>query len=216
LVWESLERRHLLAGARILEIGCGGGGFAWQMADSGADSVVAQDYSTVAIERASSRYRRDNLTFEVGDIGAIRYPDRDFDVVISCETIEHVPDPQTAVSELARVLSPEGALLLTTPNYMSISGLHRLYCRAEGRPWDEGGQPLVQWTFLPRTIGWLRRVGLTVDRVDGDGWYVPIPGRTGGYGWNPPAWCRRAFTPIALHQLIEARHSPTRVLWQSA
>ena len=206
LVWDALERRELLRGARVLEIGCGGGAFAARLADNGAGAVVGQDYSPVAIEHAQTQFQRPNLSFEVGDIQEIAYPTGDFDVVVSCETIEHVPDPRRAIVELARVLNSTGTLLLTTPNYMSLSGLHRLWREATGRGWDEGGQPIVHWTTLPRTVSWLRHSGLSVRRVAGDGWYVPVRHRSEGYALRPPAPARRLMSGVALHQLLEAGH----------
>lgn len=206
LVWDALERRELLADARVLEIGCGGGDFAARLAAAGARTVIGQDFAPVAIDHACERFQANNLIFEVGDIEQIRYPDSHFDVVVSCETLEHVPNPRRAVSELARVLRPGGTLMLTTPNYMGITGLHRLYVNMTGRKWDEGGQPLVRWTVLPRTVRWLKLSGLAVDLVDGEGWYLPVPGRPGGYALTPPASVRALMAPFALHQLIEARH----------
>jgi SAM-dependent methyltransferase len=210
LVWDALQRRRLLPGARVLEIGCGAGDFAARMAEGGARSVIGQDFAPVAVDRAIGRFRQENLSFEVGDIESIRYPRDHFDVVVSCETVEHVAHPRRAISELARVLRPGGTLLLTTPNYMSLTGLHRLYRDATARRWDEGGQPLVHWTCLPRTVRWLRSSGMKIEQIDGDGWYMPIPRRPGGYAWNPPAWGRAALVPFALHQLLVARHRATR------
>jgi len=205
LVMASLGGGKLLAGARVLEIGCGSGDFAAWLAEGGADAVTGQDLSSVAIADANGRFQLDNLTFAVGDIENIAYPAESFDLVVSCETIEHVLSPPKAISELARVLRPGGVLLLTTPNYMSITGLHRVFREATGRKWDEGGQPIAHWTVLPRTLRWIRRAGLTIRGVEGDGWYLPVPTRPGGYAWEPPAACRRAVVPLALHQLIDAR-----------
>lgn len=204
LVWAALERGRLLPGARVLEIGCGGGEFAFRMAAGEAAVVIGQDFSPLVVQRARACFHRDNLRFEPGDIERIRYPKGYFDVVVSCETIEHVSDPGRAVCELARVLRPGGRLLLTTPNYMSITGLYRLYLNATGRQWDEGGQPLVHWTMLPRTLRWLHRSGLSLERLDGDGWYLPIPRRPSGYALHPRGWRRAIAKPFAVHQLLEA------------
>jgi SAM-dependent methyltransferase len=68
-----------------------------------------------------------NIEWRVADIQALPWPDNSFDTAISCETIEHVPSPRTAVRELARVLRPGGKLFLTVPNYFSMLGVHRLY-----------------------------------------------------------------------------------------
>jgi ubiquinone/menaquinone biosynthesis C-methylase UbiE len=49
--------------------------------------------------------------------------------VVSCETIEHVPDVGSAVREMHRVTRPGGKLFLTTPNYANLTGLYDLYSR---------------------------------------------------------------------------------------
>jgi len=49
------------------------------------------------------------------------YADASFDLVVSMEVIEHVPDPVAWTRENLRVLRPNGVLFLTTPNYSSVS-----------------------------------------------------------------------------------------------
>ncbi|MEB3234631.1 MAG: methyltransferase domain-containing protein [Cyanobacteriota bacterium] len=49
------------------------------------------------------------------DITAIPRPDHSFDAVLCTEVFEHLPDPQLALKELARVLKPGGQLMLTAP-----------------------------------------------------------------------------------------------------
>lgn len=205
--WYELVKTALvpdvLNGARVLEIGCGGGMFAAWMAESGAGEVAAQDFSATPIAEAQRRFPLANLTFSVGDIEAIDSPDQAFDVVVSCETIEHVPRPARAVAELARVLRPGGLLLLTTPNYLSLQGVQRMYWKVTGRRWDEGGQPIANLTLLPRTVRWVRRTGLRIERLTGDVWAVPIGGRPRAF--QPPDQYRKLAVPLAFHQLVEAR-----------
>jgi SAM-dependent methyltransferase len=47
------------------------------------------------------------------------YPNDTFDLIVSMDVIEHVPDPEPWVREALRVLRPSGVLFLTTPNYAS-------------------------------------------------------------------------------------------------
>lgn len=210
--WYRLVRRELgsdrdIADRRLLEIGCGRGGFAlWLTAQSPPpNEVTAVDYSSVAIAKGreyAAAAGVSGVTWQVGDIQAIPHPDATFDTVISCETIEHVPEPQKAVRELARVLKPGGRLFLTTPNYFGPMGLYRAYLRLRGRPFTEVGQPINQLTLLPLTIAWVRRAGLRPETIRGEGHYWLAPGR------NPSriGWLDRSFLKwFALHVLIVAR-----------
>ena len=198
------ERPDLLGGRNVLEIGCGWGDFSAWMAGRGALSVTGEDVSHVAIEMAISRHTAPGLRFAVGDIEEISHPTSSFDLVVSCETIEHVGDPLRAVHELARVLRPGGTLLLSTPNYLSLTGVHRLFRVATGRKWDEGGQPIARLTSYPRTAGWIRRAGLAIVSTRGSGWYVPVPRRPGGLALTPPTALRRWLKLVAGHILVEA------------
>lgn len=205
MVSELIDRQDLVSGKSVLEIGCGSGEYAVTLVERGARSVVAEDFSPVAIRQAAARNRSDRLTFAVGDIQQIAHSDASFDVIVSCETIEHVPDPRRAVSELVRVLAPGGLLLLTSPNYLSTVGAYRLYCELRGRGWTEGGQPFVNWTMLPRTVTWLRREGLEIEAVDGRIFVVPVPGRREGLTLEPSPRVHRWLKFVCRHVLIAAR-----------
>jgi SAM-dependent methyltransferase len=51
--------------------------------------------------------------------GPLPYPNDRFDLVVSMDVIEHLPDPRPWLRELFRVTKPDGMLFLTTPNYAS-------------------------------------------------------------------------------------------------
>ena len=186
--WHLLVVAHLslladVAGKRVLEIGCGRGGFLCWLAvhvPRPCVSMVGIDYSPNAIASACALAKAPRclpITWEVGDIQAIGHSSNTFDTVISCETIEHVPHPDRAMRELARVLKPGGKLFLTTPNYLGLMGLYRLYLRLRGRRFTEVGQPINHFTSLPRTLAWVKRSGLHILIADGVGHYLPVPGR---------------------------------------
>jgi SAM-dependent methyltransferase len=196
-------------GSQALEIGCGLGELATYLGSLSPSRLVAADFSPVAIEKAQANALRlglNNIDFVVEDIEGLNFADETFDVVVSCETVEHVPNPEVAVQELARVLKPGGRLFLTTPNYLSITGLYRAYRGLTGRPSTEGGQPHNNLTMLPRTRRWVRRSGLNVLAIDGTGHYLPVPRRRQGPLEVPmPKPLDRWLRWLATHSLIVAR-----------
>ena len=102
-----------LAGADVLEVGCGrGGGAAFVMESLGPRSVTGVDLATTAIRRCRARYGRPGLTFRVGDAERLPFPDGRFDVVISVESTHCYPDVPRFLAEARRVLRPGGRLLL--------------------------------------------------------------------------------------------------------
>jgi len=207
--WHRLVREHLppLAGRSVLEVACGRGGFAAWLARQGPALVVAGDFSRTAVAKAARLAEAAGpraVRFVVTDIGSLGCADAAFDVVVSCETIEHLPDPRAALHELARVLRPGGELLLTAPNYLGPMGLFRAWRALTGRPYSEVGQPVNRFTVLPRTVAWVRAAGLRVTAVDGVGHYLPRPGRLPlALEWLDRG--RRPLRRLALHSLVVAR-----------
>jgi len=106
---------HVAAGERVLDVGCGEGCFASELARAGA-SVVGIDVAEEPLRRA--RERDPGLDLRVVEAGG-SWPldDASFDVVWAGETIEHVADTAGWLSEIRRVLRPGGRLLLSTPDH---------------------------------------------------------------------------------------------------
>jgi SAM-dependent methyltransferase len=173
--WHELVKPHLgdLRGLRVLEIGCGRGAFARYLAEAGAD-VVAADFSPSAVA-LTAQLLDGRGEARVADITDIPFPDASFDLVVSLETLEHVPDPSKGLRELVRVTRPGGRLIVTTPNYLSFVGLYRIFLRLTGRRYTELGQPINKPLLLPARVLRLRRLGCRVDVVDGAGQCVPLP-----------------------------------------
>lgn len=103
------------AGRRVLDGACGEGYGTAMLAGAGATEVVGVDLDESVIARLREA-AKPSTRFDAADLRKLPYGDDEFDIVVSFETIEHVPDPETVLDELARVLKPGGLLLVSTPN----------------------------------------------------------------------------------------------------
>jgi SAM-dependent methyltransferase len=126
-----LRRGFLLAEIRVddraLDLGCGAGSFTAVMADAGA-TAVGVEVAETALRRALAG--NPSLDFRLAPIdGPLPLADNSFDLVWASEVIEHVADTARWLSEVRRVLVPEGRFLLTTPSHgrlpIAIGGLER-------------------------------------------------------------------------------------------
>lgn len=107
-------------GKRVLDAGCGTG-YGAQLLASVATEVVGFDRSIEAVRYATKHFNSPNLSYLVGDCEAMPFPDASFDMIVTYEVIEHLPDPARYVQELGRVLAPRGLLVLSTPNKRQYS-----------------------------------------------------------------------------------------------
>ena len=127
--WWHVGRRRLFAReitrlalprhARILDIGTSAGTNLQMLQEMGFESFSGLDQSTVALEYC----RRRGFTVREGDITALPDADRSLDAVLATDVIEHVDDDAAALAEIARVLTPGGAVLITVPAFQSLWGL---------------------------------------------------------------------------------------------
>ena len=116
------------SGDRVLDIGCGDGSFLIQsIGDVHNLTGIGIDTAGKQIDYANSRIIQlglSQLSFLSLENGVENLPfeDDSFDVVTSIEMIEHIHPYVVAqkLSEMRRVLKPNGRLLLTTPNYRSL------------------------------------------------------------------------------------------------
>lgn len=124
---DQLIRPHLKAGSHVLEIGCGAGNLLLQATVPGS-FPVALDLSMQALTFVRSRLEEAKSSAEapsgfactqaIGEFLPLK--DESFDCVLMSEVIEHLEAPQISIREAARVLRPDGRLLITTPNYRSF------------------------------------------------------------------------------------------------
>jgi 2-polyprenyl-6-hydroxyphenyl methylase / 3-demethylubiquinone-9 3-methyltransferase len=113
-----VQERVKLAGARVLDVGCGGGLLAESLARAGAN-VMAVDLAPTMIETARLHALDSGLTIDYQVESAERVfavkPGR-FDVVTCMEMLEHVPDPAATVGVLGGLVRPGGDVFISTIN----------------------------------------------------------------------------------------------------
>jgi ubiquinone/menaquinone biosynthesis C-methylase UbiE len=113
--------QSLVDGRRVLDFGSGEG-YGTSALASRAASVTGVDIDPEAVAHARTKYETVlNVSFEAITDNRLPYPDGSFDVVTCFEVIEHVPDPNAVIEEIARLLSTDGVLLISTPNKAEYS-----------------------------------------------------------------------------------------------
>lgn len=131
-----------LAGLRVLDAGCGAGGYVTAMAAAGADAAGIE-YMADKVAEWQARHPGDDRVRQ-GTLAAIDFPDASFDAVLLNEVLEHVPDDRQALQEIFRVLKPGGTLFMFTPSrwypvethgFLTKSGKHLSGLRAPFLPW---------------------------------------------------------------------------------
>jgi 2-polyprenyl-3-methyl-5-hydroxy-6-metoxy-1,4-benzoquinol methylase len=138
-------REHVRAGDRVLDVGCGEGRFAAELARAGAE-VVGIDVAEEPLRRARALHPQLDLRLLDGE-AAWALPDASFDVVWGGEVIEHVADTEAWLSEVRRLLRPGGRLLLSTPAHGRLRMLRlALSRRAFADHFDPRGEHLRFYT----------------------------------------------------------------------
>lgn len=118
--------RELVRGKAVLDAACGEG-YGSSLMAAAAAQVTGVDIDGDTIARAREKYRgQDNLRFFQGSVEKLPLADASVDAVVSFETIEHVPEEvqRRFLTEIARVLRPEGILVMSTPNKKIYSDLY--------------------------------------------------------------------------------------------
>lgn len=108
----------IVAGLRVLEVGCGEG-YGTAMLAGSAASIVGVDYDALTATHAAATYPR--AAFVRGNLAALPFADGSFDALVTLQVIEHVWNHREFVAECLRVLRPGGVLVVTTPNRLTFS-----------------------------------------------------------------------------------------------
>lgn len=108
----------------VLDIACGTGYGTALLAQS-ARHAYGVDIAQEAVDYARAHHRRDNLTYLTGDGCAIPLADNSVDIAVSFETIEHIEDQVSFLSEIKRVLRKDGILIISSPNKRLYTDIYK-------------------------------------------------------------------------------------------
>ncbi|MFC1536107.1 bifunctional 2-polyprenyl-6-hydroxyphenol methylase/3-demethylubiquinol 3-O-methyltransferase UbiG [Candidatus Neomarinimicrobiota bacterium] len=116
-----LKNIKILSGIKILDVGCGGGLLTEEFAKYGA-IVTGVDISNNSINIARNHAKQNNLEidYKVGRAEELPVTDM-YDAVICTDCLEHVENLDKSISEVSRVLKPNGIFLYDTINRTILS-----------------------------------------------------------------------------------------------
>ena len=168
---------------RALDLATGTGDIAFGLAAAGAD-VIGLDVTPRMIQLAQAKIpRRKPARFLVGDMLALPFPDRSFDVVTIGYGLRNVPDLDTAIEELFRVVKPGGRVLSLDFNRPANRGVRMVY--------------LAYLTLVGSSLGWLLHRDPDTSR------YIPASLRTyPGAAGVADRLKRRGFVRVVHHPIL--------------
>lgn len=104
-----------IARGRVLDVGCGIGGHLARLNSASIELRVGVDPGLSGLIKGKKLFP--DIYFVNANGYALPFQAHSFDLVICIDVIEHVEQPEDLLKEIHRVLKPEGAMFLQTPNY---------------------------------------------------------------------------------------------------
>lgn len=145
----------------VLDLGCGRGRVAAMLSQCG--------FQVVGLDRERHDFWASipNCTFVLGDVQALPFRDSLFDLCTHISVLQYVPDDETHVGEIARVLKAAGELAIHVPNEDNLKTL------LTGRQVDP--TPSFRRAYTKRALTQLlESTGFKVDKVEMEGFYSPL------------------------------------------
>jgi 2-polyprenyl-6-hydroxyphenyl methylase/3-demethylubiquinone-9 3-methyltransferase len=162
--------RVALAGARVLDVGCGAGLLSEALAREGA-AVTALDLAPELVDVAKLHLLESGLKvdYRLQSVEALaaEMPGT-FDAIACMEMLEHVPDPAAVVRACATLLKPGGRLFLSTLNRTPAAfAVAIVGAEYVARLLPKGTHDYKQFIKPSELAGWLRAAGLQAEDVSG-------------------------------------------------
>lgn len=124
---------------KILDEGCGTGRYTISLSMLGFKKIVGLDFSKklLKIARKNAKKYKCKCRFIKGDIRELPFKKESFDIVLSAGIVEHVPETQQCIKEIARVLRQRGYLIIHVPHRISFFTINKLLQQLFG-VWSSG------------------------------------------------------------------------------
>ena len=178
-----LVTRYAQPRSKVLDLGCGNG-ISARLLSQADFNVVGTDISPLFLEDARA-WENPKLRYQVCDVMELPFENGSFNIICSNELVEHLPDVETALTEMIRVVRKGGRIVLSGPNLCSplIPALDwlNLMSGKPGRPvWGETKRQAlqqfmrncrlyVQKRFLTKSPNFIyREPDLQADAIGGD------------------------------------------------
>lgn len=132
----------LIPGADVLDVGCGDAGVPIAFAEAGARAAGIEPHQP-SVHRGRVRAEEHGVEVHLrqGLAEELPYADASFDLVILDNVLEHVRDQARTLTEIRRVLRPQGLLYMVTPKPLSLYSL-----------WNDPHYDLAGLVLLPRRL----------------------------------------------------------------
>ncbi len=122
----ALARQFIGRDWTVADVACSSG-YGTSLLARSAKSAIGIDYSQEVIDYANAHYAAKTITFIRHDAESLSLVLNNLDMVVSFETIEHVPRPAKFLSECHKSLKPGGLLMLSTPNKTYSEGTNKFH-----------------------------------------------------------------------------------------
>lgn len=121
IILQNAKETCLLGGdIRILDIGCGKGRYLKNLIDDLPDS---QCYGVDISKNVIAEKTNQNIVWEEGSLTHIPFRDNNFAMAYTCEALEHAVDIKSAIREMARVVRPDGRIVIVDKNIAALGTL---------------------------------------------------------------------------------------------
>ncbi|MPW19596.1 methyltransferase domain-containing protein [Paraburkholderia sp. CNPSo 3157] len=137
-------------GASVLDVGCGTGSLAFELAKiASLEEIAAIDYSNVFVEEAIRRNADPRIKIQQADACALPFDDASFDGALALLVLHFVPDSGKAVAEMRRVVRPGGVVAAVVWDHLGGMPGMRMMVDTVAAISESGRQLRSRYCFQP-------------------------------------------------------------------